>query len=97
MSGFDGINVQHGRLDQGAADVMAAAKDIEARLGQLEGELKPLRSDWTGSAKIAYDEAKIAWDKAIEEMIVLLHNASAGVDTSNAEYKAADQRGASRF
>jgi WXG100 family type VII secretion target len=97
MSGFDGITVQHGRLDQGSADVMSAAKDIEARLDQLESDLKPLRSDWTGSAKSAYDEAKATWDKAIADMILLLQDASAGVDTSNAEYKAADQRGAGRF
>ena len=39
---FDGIKVQHGHLDAGAADVMKAAKDIEARLDQLENELNPL-------------------------------------------------------
>ena len=31
---FDGIKVQHGHLDAGAADVMKAAKDIEARLAE---------------------------------------------------------------
>jgi early secretory antigenic target protein ESAT-6 len=94
---FDGINVQHGRLDQGSADVMAAAKDIQTRLDTLEDELKPLASDWTGAAKEAYREAKATWDKAIADMIVLLEQASSNVDTSNQEYKAADTRGANRF
>jgi early secretory antigenic target protein ESAT-6 len=94
---FDGINVQHGKLDQGSADVMAAAKDIQTRLDTLEDELKPLASDWTGAAKEAYREAKATWDKAIADMIVLLEQASANVDTSNQEYKAADSRGANRF
>jgi early secretory antigenic target protein ESAT-6 len=94
---FDGINVQHGRLDQGSADVMAAAKDIQTRLDTLEDELKPLASDWTGAAKEAYREAKATWDKAIADMIVLLEQASTNVDTSNQEYKAADTRGANRF
>jgi early secretory antigenic target protein ESAT-6 len=94
---FDGIKVEHGRLDQGSADVMAAAKDIEARLNTLEDELKPLASDWTGAAKEAYADAKATWDKAIADMITLLNQAGTNVDTSNQEYKAADARGAGRF
>ena len=94
---FDGINVQHGKLDQGAADVKAAAKDIQTRLDALEDELKPLATDWTGAAKEAYREAKATWDKAIADMIILLDQAGNNVDTSNQEYKAADSRGAGRF
>ncbi|MEO5665721.1 MAG: WXG100 family type VII secretion target [Nocardioides sp.] len=94
---FDGIKVEHGKLDQGSADVMAAAKDIQSRLDNLEDELKPLASDWTGAAKEAYREAKATWDKAIADMITLLEQASRNVETSNQEYKAADSRGAGRF
>lgn len=97
MTSFDGINVQHGKLDAGSADVMAAANDIKDRLNTLEDELKPLASDWTGAAKQSYEEAKATWDKAIEDMIQLLRTASSNVSTSNDEYKAADARGAGRF
>jgi len=95
--GFDGINVQHGKLDAGAADVMTAAKDIDSRLNQLEDDLKPLAQDWTGAAKLAYDQAKAKWDQAIADMIVILQQASQNVSTSNEEYKAADKRGEGRF
>ena len=94
---FDGIKVQHGHLDAGAADVMKAARDIEARLDQLESDLNPLRNDWNGNAKLAYADAKAKWDQAMSEMTLLLQQASQGVDASNAEYKAADARGANRF
>ena len=94
---FDGIKVEHGKLDTGSADVIAAAKDIQTRLNTLEDELKPLASDWTGAAKEAYREAKATWDKAITDMIILLNQAGQNVDTSNQEYKAADARGAGRF
>ena len=94
---FDGIKVQHGHLETGAADVMKAAKDIEARLDQLENDLNPLKANWNGHAKLAYDDAKKKWDAAMVEMTTLLQQASQGVDSSNAEYRAADQRGAGRF
>ncbi len=94
---FDGIKVQHGALDTGAADVMNAATSIRNRLDTLADELKPLASDWTGSAKAAYDEAKKQWDAAIDSMILLLNDASKGITDSNAEYMNADKRGAGRF
>lgn len=94
---FDGIKVQHGRLEAGAADVMSAAKDIQNRLDALESDLNPLRNDWDGNAKLAYAQAKEQWDRAMADMILLLEQASRGVDSSNAEYRAADQRGAGRF
>lgn len=94
---FDGIKVEHGKLDQGSADVIAAARDIETRLNTLEDELKPLASDWTGAAKEAYHEAKTTWDRAISDMILLLEQAGRNIETSNTEYKNADSRGAGRF
>ena len=97
MSGFDGIKVNHGALSQGAQDLLGAAKGIQSRLDQLEGDLKPLATDWTGSAREAYVQAKARWDQAIADMILLLQDTGASVDSSNAEYIAADKRGANRF
>ena len=94
---FDGIQVQHGKLETGAADVLQAAKDIEARLDSLETDLTPLRQNWSGNAKLAYDQAKAQWDQAMLDMMTLLRQAGQGVETSNAEYRAADARGRDRF
>ena len=94
---FDGIRVDHGALDQAAADLKATARQIESRLNELEDELRPLASDWTGSAKESYRQAKNTWDTAMSEMIQLLEQVGIAVSTSNSEYKAADNRGAGRF
>jgi WXG100 family type VII secretion target len=72
-------------------------KDIDDRLNRLEQELAPLRSDWTGSAQQSYQAAKAKWDGAIQDMRNLLDETSKTVYQSNAEYKAADQRGAASF
>ena len=94
---MDGLRVNHAGLDTAAEDLGRAVKQIDDRLNRLEGELAPLRSDWSGSAQQAYTTAKAKWDGAMEEMRNLLQDTSNNVHQSNADYKAADQRGAASF
>jgi 6 kDa early secretory antigenic target len=94
---FDGLRVSHAGLDTAAQDLYATVKAIDGRLSQLEGELAPLRSDWVGDAQQAYTTAKAKWDAAILEMKDLLDQTSRDVQRSNAEYMAADRRGAASF
>jgi WXG100 family type VII secretion target len=94
---MDGLRVNHAGLDTAAEDLGRAVKQIDDRLNRLESELAPLRSDWSGSAQQAYTAAKAKWDGAMEEMRNLLQDTSNNVHQSNADYKAADQRGAASF
>lgn len=94
---MDGIRVDHAALATAAQDLMTAAKNIETRLDQLEGDLRPLESQWSGSAREAYRRAQQQWDQAIDEMVLLLRDVSRTVETSNADYRSADVRGAGRF
>ena len=94
---LDGIRVQHAALDQAAADMYQTVKDIDDRINRLESELQPLRSDWHGQAQTAYTTAKAKWDRAIQEMKDLLDESHKTVYQSNADYQAADKRGAAQF
>ena len=94
---LDGLRVQHGALDQAAADMFQTVKDIDDRMNRLESELEPLRSEWAGHAQQAYVHAKATWDRAIQEMRDLLDESHRAVYQSNAEYQAVDRRGAARF
>lgn len=94
---LDGLRVNHAGLDQAAHDLRHAVQEIDDRMQRLEGELAPLRSDWTGQARDAYAVAKQRWDTAILEMRSLLDDTSRAVHQSNADYRAADRRGASGF
>ena len=94
---LDGIRVRHGALDQAAADMYNTVKSIDERMNRLESELEPLRSDWHGQAQEAYRIAKAKWDWAIQEMRDLLDESHQTVYQSNAEYMAADRRGAAQF
>lgn len=93
----DGLRVDHGGLETAAADLMTAVKNIDNRLTQLENELAPLRSDWTGQAQAAYTTAKGQWDQAMEDMRGILGSVGQAVSSSNDEYRSADQRGAASF
>ena len=94
---LDGLRVNHAGLDTAAQDLYTAVKEIDDRMNRLENELAPLKSDWTGNAQASYHSAKAKWDGAIQEMRDLLDQTSTAVNQSNAEYKAADQRGAAAF
>ena len=94
---LDGLRVNHAGLDTAAEDLGRTVKQIDDRLNRLESELAPLRSDWTGNAQQAYVVAKTKWDTAMQEMKTLLADTSAAVVHSNAEYRAADARGAASF
>ena len=95
--GIDGILVNHAGLEQAAHDLTTAVKEIGGRLEQLDGDLAPLRSDWVGAAQDAYQGAKATWDRAMDEMTTVLAQTAAAVIAANAEYRAADQRGAAAF
>ena len=94
---LDGLRVNHAGLDTAAQDLRATVRQIDDRMNRLESELAPLRSDWTGRAQASYTEARARWDKAIQEMRDLLDQTSSSVHRSNADYRAADQRGAAAF
>lgn len=94
---MDGLRVNHAGLDRAAEDLGGAVKKIDDRMNRLESELAPLQSDWSGQAQAAYVAAKATWDSALQEMRNLLDDTSRAVTQSNAEYRAADLRGARSF
>lgn len=97
MTDGTGLTVDHGSLEATAQDLVAGARAIEGRLDRLEQELQPLRSEWSGNAQEAYIRAKAVWDQEMTQMIQLLQQTSNSVTNANAEYRAADNRGANRF
>ena len=96
-TGFDGLVVNHGGLDEVTQHLHRMVSDIDQRMRDLERDLAALSSDWSGAAQTAYASAKATWDAAIAEMARLLDQTGSTVDRSNAEYRAADLRGARQF
>lgn len=94
---LDGLRVNHGALNLAAENMHATVTAMDNRLNQLEADLTPLVTSWSGDQQEAYRVAKAAWDWAMQEMKDLLDQSKQSVYTSNDEYMAADKRGAARF
>jgi early secretory antigenic target protein ESAT-6 len=97
MTGFDGLVVNHGGLNEVTDHLYKMVKDIDDRMNNLERDLGPLQSEWSGNAQQAYNTAKTKWDTAIAEMMQLLNDTGVTVGQSNTDYHAADVRGANQF
>ena len=96
-TGFDGLVVNHGGLNEVTDHLYKMVKDIDDRMNNLESDLAPLQSEWSGNAQGAYIQAKTKWDTAIAEMRQLLGDTGTTVGQSNQEYHSADMRGANSF
>jgi early secretory antigenic target protein ESAT-6 len=96
-TGFDGLVVNHGGLNEVTDHLYKMVKDIDDRMNNLESDLAPLQSEWSGNAQGAYVQAKAKWDTAIAEMMQLLGDTGNTVGQSNQEYHSADLRGANSF
>ena len=96
-TGFDGLVVNHGGLNEVTDHLYKMVKDIDDRMNNLESDLAPLQSEWSGNAQGAYIQAKTKWDTAIAEMRQLLGDTGNTVGQSNQEYHSADMRGANSF
>lgn len=93
----DRIRVSHEGLDRASEQLHHGVRRIDERLDRLEGELAPLRADWTGEAQQAYELARRRWEQAMREMRDVLDSTGRTVVESNAAYRAADLRGAAAF
>ncbi|TQK73248.1 MULTISPECIES: WXG100 family type VII secretion target [unclassified Nocardioides] len=99
FGGLDGLRVNHPELEAAAQAMYQTAKDMNARLDQLESDARQYVLTWaeTSAQRQSWDQAKLAWDWAMKELLDLLDGVSQTTYQSNADYIQADKRGAGRF
>lgn len=85
------FKVDFGRLEAGASTISARVRAMETRLQELDSQLAPLRSDWTGDASEGYQQAKAKWTQEIDDMNALLAKMGRAVATSNHGYQEAEK------
>lgn len=79
------------------ADIVSGASRIEQQLADMDAQLQPLRSDWTGSAAESYQQSKTNWTAGINDMKQLLTELGNAVTQGGQDYQATDSANANRF
>lgn len=87
----DGVTVDFGSLDAVAQNIKGRVKVVETRLNELDRQLGPLRTDWTGAASEAYEQTKATWSRDIGRMNDLLARIGQAVELSRAGFAQAEQ------
>ncbi len=80
-----------------AMDIQSSAGRIETRLAQLDSDLRPLRSAWTGDAALAYERGRAEWTQAISDMKSMLSEVGRAVDHAQHEYLRTERRNQARW
>lgn len=88
---MSGIKVDFGSLADGQGAINGVYRQLVATLEQLEADLQPMVSSWTGTAQASYAQCKRNWDQAAEQLALLLNNIGSAVGTANENYQAAER------
>ena len=88
----DGIKVGGAGIDALVSDMKGGLAKLEQRLEAMKGDLKPYVEQWDGSARQAYSQAQLDWDKQIDECRQLLEDVRQAVMTSKEDYLAGELR-----
>ncbi len=65
---------------------------LRARLDQLEGDLQPLVSTWSGDAQVAYLIQKKQWEQAAQDLALMLQSIVLALGNTNTDYTDAQRR-----
>ncbi|AIA04399.1 WXG100 family type VII secretion target [Streptomyces noursei] len=97
MAGDENLRVTYGAVEQTAADIERAAKELQAELDKIWGAVKRVSSSWEGEAHQAFQAAERQWNARASHIQSTLHEVATKIRTGSADYKATDRRAAGFF
>jgi len=86
------MNVQYAAIEQMIAELRSFKDRIDSRTNEVEKRFETLLSDqaFAGLAAQAFSDARLIWDKKIQEMIINLNNIQMAVDVAQGEISQTD-------
>ena len=91
------IHVQFESLAAGAQGIRNNYSRLTATLEQLESELAPMISSWSGGAQEAYLACKQQWEDAALTLAEVLNNIGTAVGAAHDNYTAAENAARSNW
>ncbi|UNO41063.1 WXG100 family type VII secretion target [Streptomyces sp. MST-110588] len=97
MAGNQDLRVTYAAVEQTAADIERAAKELQAELDKIWAAVKRVSNAWEGEAHQAFQAAERQWNSRASHIQSTLHQVSAKVRAGSADYQATDRRAAGFF
>lgn len=80
---MDAIKYQFGAIEAAAGDINATSGRINGLLADLKSQIQPMVSTWEGDSAVAYQEAQAKWDRSAAELNTILSTISRTVSQGN--------------
>ncbi|MET0966416.1 MAG: WXG100 family type VII secretion target [Nakamurella sp.] len=90
--GDGSIVLSFSALQAAEAAINSNLTKLRARLDQLEGDLQPLVSTWSGDAQAAYILQKKQWEQAAQDLALMLQSIVLALGNTNTDYTDAQRR-----
>jgi WXG100 family type VII secretion target len=85
------VEVNFEGLQSGAEGITGVYRSLVGTLENLEHELQPMLSTWTGTAQETYFAQKKKWDEAAQALGTILQQIGQAVHGAHDNYRAAEQ------
>ncbi len=91
------IAVNYGTIIKAGEDCDNTGTQLQHSFDSLKDSLKPLITNWSGSAKDAYGHAQAEWDKSFEELKQILAQLGSALPRIAESYKGTDDHATKLF
>lgn len=93
----DQITVRFGALQTASGDLAKGTATANERLNQLQSDIAPMVSSWSGGAQAAYVRVQQRWDTAQQDLTRALGDLQRAVAQSTDQYQAGENQNIGRF
>jgi WXG100 family type VII secretion target len=91
------ISVNFESLALGQDSIRGVYNQLVGTLTQLENDLQPMVSSWSGSAQESYVQCKKQWEQAAAALSTVLSQIGQAVGTANENYQNAEKAAKSNW
>jgi len=85
------IKVDYATIERASEDCRRTEGELAALFDQLKQDLAPLINSWSGNAKLMYEQHQGEWDKAFEDLKVVLNQIAIALPEIRDGYQATDK------
>jgi early secretory antigenic target protein ESAT-6 len=91
------LKVNFESLDRAGDHIQKAVESLDAQLGQLDADARPLVESWEGAAQTAYAARQLRWTNAADDLKAILRDIKIAVHQSAQDYAATEGNAEKRF